>query len=408
MQGSHPLTPRLVRAGGIVVGGAVLMWVSLGVTLTMVVGRTNPDLALSWWPWGAVPKATQAAELAMGQEPSRAGLERAERLARQAILREPINVEAWRALAMVKAHQGKTVEADKLFAHAETLSRRDLPTELWQIEAAVRRGDVPGALTHYDRALRTSRAAPDLLLPALVAAADDPAIAQPLSKFLARRPNWWVQFMLQAIKDVKNAGVLDDFGRSLKLTLRDPQDADIANRIIDRLVSDRYYADALAYYGELTGDSKAAGMPIRDGEFNRDPAVLPFDWWFANDPDLAASREVFGRGDTRLTVHAGSGKGGEVARQLLVLSPGRYEVAGRAGVSGDQSAAQSPGLAIFCLGGASLLTKDVPVAGEGGAKFGFSFVVPQAGCAAQWLSVTTAPGAQTDAWVDGFAVRKLD
>lgn len=398
--------PRLLRAGGIVVGGAVLMWVSVGVTLTMVVGRTNPDLALRWWPWGAVPKATEAAKLVMDQGVSPSGLARAERLSREAILREPISVEAWRALAMVKAHQGKTGEADRLFAHAETLSRRDLPTELWQIEAAVRRGDIPGALTHYDRALRTSRAAPDLLLPALVAAADDPEIARPLSQFLARRPNWWVQFMLRAIKDGKNAQVLDDFGHSLKLTLRDPQDADIANRIIDRMVGDRYYADALAYYGELTGDRKAAGALVRDGEFNRDPAVLPFDWWFANDPDLAASREVFGQGDIRLNVHAGSGKGGEVARQLLVLSPSRYEIAGRAGAGGEQFAGQSPSLVIRCLGGASLLTRELPVAGGSGMKFGFSFVVPETGCAAQWLSVTTEPGTQTDAWIDGFAVRK--
>ena len=64
-------------------------------------------------------------------------------------------VEAWRTLAIISTRPG---QGEALFHFASSLSRRDVPTQLWLIEDAVRKNDIPGALSHYDAALRSSLA----------------------------------------------------------------------------------------------------------------------------------------------------------------------------------------------------------------------------------------------------------
>lgn len=401
--GAPSFLRRAVAALLILAFGAVVLWAAIGVTLTMTVGRSNPELALRWWPWGAAPKAALAARIAADVKAPPADLARAEQLAREALLREPVNVEAARALAMLRARENKLDAANRLFVYAEKLSRRDLPTQLWLIEHAVQNEDIPGALKHYDRALRTSRTAPDILLPVLVAAADDPAIVQPLVRTLAPRPHWWRQFMTLAMKDIKNGKALVSYARSLKLEMSNAEDKEYIVRVVDRLTRDRLYDDALAYYGDVTGTPAAKLGLVRNGGFEGPNTGLPFDWWLREEPGLTADMELFGD-DTHLVLRAGRGRGGDLAKQLLVLKPGTYQISGRVGDTG-QDKLEVPSIVFACVGGASLLDRPLPFSGEEGAPFSYSFTVLKPGCQAQWLSIRAAPAAEMEAWIDGIEVR---
>src|SRR3546814_17422634 len=71
---------------------------------------------------------------------------------------------------------GDRAGGERLLAYSQTLSRRDLRTQLMAIELAVARDDIPSALRHYDIALRTKKNAPDLLFPVLTSALTNPTI----------------------------------------------------------------------------------------------------------------------------------------------------------------------------------------------------------------------------------------
>ena len=125
------------------------------------------------------------------------------RLAQRALLQDAMAVQAVTALGLQAQLRGDTAKARLLFDYANTLSRRDLQVQLWTIEDAIARGDIPRTLHEYDVALRTSKAAPDLLFPVLSGAISEGEVRRNLVKTLAKRPQWANDF----VSYVANAGV---------------------------------------------------------------------------------------------------------------------------------------------------------------------------------------------------------
>ncbi len=404
--GLNPVAGRpLLKAALVVAVGLALIWVSMGVTFTLALGKYGPEQALGWWPWGAAPKAALANEIAARQDATPADLSRAETLARAALMREPVNLVAARTLGLIAAKRNDLAKAERYFAYAENLSRRDLTTQLWMIEKSVRENDIPRTLRHYDRALRTSRRAPDLLFPTLVAASNDPAIVEPLATLLASRPEWWHDFLGAAVRNIDDPRSLMTFSRALKLDMRASPDQIYVRQIVERLVKDRLYADAVRYYGEVRGGSS---QPlVRDGNFDHDIALLPLDWWFRNDSELSAMREMFGDGDFRLVLRASGGRGGEVARQLLVLAPGRHTLSGKYGaVEGDGGGSAPLVVEVTCLDRPALVRSQLAPPDIEGEDFSVTFTVPDAKCPAQWVRFVAAPLANTDLWIDRIELRR--
>lgn len=394
-----------IRAIILIAAAGLLIWISVGVTLTLATAKENPERALAWWPWGAASQAALANRLAADPKAGPAELERAAMLAHSALRREPVNVDAARTLALIAARQKNGGEADKWFAITERLSRRDLTTQLWMIEKAVRDGNIRLALRHYDRALRTSRRAPDLLLPTLVAASDDPQIAKPLTELLSTRPAWWKQFLALAVKEVKSSNVLVEFGQRIRLNPDDAEEAGFAVQILGRLIRDGRYTQAFDYYSTIRGRAPSAPALLRDGGFDRNSIALPFEWSLHDELNLSATRELFGPGDTRLVLRASGGRGGEIARQILVLPPGRYTLSGRAADTGGSRLSQ-PTLEVRCMESRELSSTALPAAGVNAVDFRFPFVIPASGCRAQSLIIKTAPAVTTEAWIDGLSIRR--
>lgn len=397
--------PSFVRATAIIVGGAITLWIAIGVTFSLTLAGALPAFARVVWPSGITAKVAQARGLLLAQTPpSEAAIDKARSDLREAALREPVNTQALGTLAALEDYRKNEVKARQLFRLSEAVSRRNSLTELWLLEDAVRRGDVAGAINHYDRAMRVSLDLRPQLLPVLVAASSSAAIQHSLMPVLAQRPLWWKDYLQQAAQEGQDAAVLGAVLRSTRINIRDPEERVLAENILRRMVALKGGRMAVQAANQLEGLS-ATHRSLRGGDFEAPDGLLPFAWWLRDETSIRAYRDAVPNGGMGLRIVTNSGASGGVAQQLVSLAPGRYTLQGMAGdISSDPTA--RPALDVGCDGGKQLLHGILPAAGEEGQRFAFAFDVPAAGCDLQWISVTTAPAVDTDVWLDKLAITR--
>lgn len=307
-------------------------------------------------------------------------------LAREALRSDPTAVVAASTLGLSSQAEGLSQQARRWFVYAASLSRRDLQAQLWLIEDAVPRGDVSGALHHYDIALRTSTSAPELLYPVLVAAIENPEVRRQLARTLAGRPVWGAGFLLYAsgnALDLRAMAALfgDLHGRGVTV----PGEAQAY--AVDRLVRKGDLDLGWRYYAAIRHE--------KDRNRSRDPYFkmeLPYpstlDWKPVMDSEIAASLQ---RGERRgLFDFTGPPNiGGAMLRQTQLLSVGSYVLMGR-GANIDLPEGASPYWSLACANGRELGRVTVPNSDRNGGAFSGRFVVP-AGCPAQTLTLVARP-----------------
>lgn len=381
----------------------ILLWLSIGVTLDLAFGKDRPGFARLWWPFG-VTSLIGAATALVGENATKADSAQAAILARAALAREPVSAASARTLGIASALQDHKAEADESFIYAEQLSRRDIPTQLYLLEREVSRGNIDGALVHYDRALRTSLASRPVLLPALAKASEDPVVAKSLAHVLRRRPAWWFDFMWTLIPTVQSPSSLALQVEALRLVPSADYDRDILIRSMARLVELKAYDLA----ARLSPDHVTT-TALRDGDFENSTALPPFGWTLRDDGDVSASREPNTSGHAKFVLRLTSTaeRGGTVASQLMILKPGTYQLTGITG-DGPAQSSEAPALSVVCIeSGASLGARSLaaPVAGAA-QRFTLTFVVPDH-CAAQTLKVDLAATSNVNAWLDAIDIRQI-
>lgn len=409
-----PEGARVGRSVAAIVLALAFGWVAMGVTAARTIGTLRPSAVLSWWPFDADARATAANQLlnsTPNARPNARALDEAEGLARAALQREPGNVHALRALALGASVRGQTPRAERLMRFAESLSRRDLPTELWLIEASVQRNDIEGALRHYDRALRTSLLAGEVLYPVLVQAAGDRNVMLPVARMVGARPLWWTDFARKLVAESRSSAAIATVLGALRLDPHVDPERDLLVAAFNRLVEGRAYQPAFALYRQATrlNDASPAWF-LRNGDFQGENPLTPFDWALTDQTDLGARMDSPSGGgeDRALIVTAGNGVSGEAARQLLVLPPGAYRLAARIGnVAGEER--DRPQLVLICATGTqSLFDLRWPPSPPQGRSIGQDFAIP-ADCPAQWLQIrangplnVTGP----ESWIDAIAISR--
>lgn len=397
---------RIVLVLLLAVGG---IWISLAVTIALVLGTAKPDVALRWWPRAAEASASAAA-LIMGNDADTTQRDRAMALAEEALSREPANAVAARDAGLVFALGGDTARAARMFAYGETLSRRDLPTQMWLIETQVQNGDIAGALRHYDRAMRTSVNARGTLIPVLVQAAANPQITTPLARLLATRPSWWTDFADTLVSDGTDATSLARLIAALRLSASDPVEQVRLAAALRHLVDLGGIAEASGLYQMARGKTASTGY-LRNGGFETDGGLTPFEWVIADSADGQVVRESRDGSVGAFALSLYASIGGEAARELVVLPPGDYVVSGLVGsVPADPAARPSLRVACTANSGVPLAKASFPPArdAQGRGHIVMPFTVPK-GCAGQWLFIDTGssidrPGEAP--WIDSIAIRR--
>lgn len=360
------------------VGGAFLGYLSVATTLGYAVRGSNPEQAYRLAPWDGRVVALLARSRAIAPDVSMADRAVADRLALKALRLEPVNVVAATTLAIDATARGNQPGAKKALAYAESLSRRDLQTELMAIELAVNEGDVRRALRHYDIALRISPEANDLLFPVLSGAISDPTVRAALVKTLARQPVWWGSFLDYASGNGPDPRATASLMLALHRTgtpIPPSAGATIVSHLIQRAGIDaawRYYA---ASRGGL--DPRQS----RDPEFRSNPTPPSlFDWVAVDDGNVSVAIQPGG-----VDFSAPAGISGLLLQQGQMLPPGRYRLDGvSAGL--DQSGDALPYWVLSCRNGRELGRVALQPSGTAGGRFGGDFVVPP-DCPAQTLSL---------------------
>lgn len=389
------------RAALLAIGTLAALWITMGVTLTLTLGNVRPDIALAVWPWGAASRAREASAVTQETSSSAAQRTAAGINAGRALRREPGNVIALRSLGVIAALRGYDTTA-RYFRLAERFSRRDLVVQMALIEAEVVRNDVDGALAHYDRALRTGYRAYDLLFPVLVAASHDQAVARPLGNRLAARPAWWNAFVERSIQDAAPNPSLAWLVRQVRLRTDRPDERAFLIAAMQRLIKQGDIAGALNLYRDARGPAMARQL-VRDGGFERDDQLPPFEWQLTDTTDLAAVRQPID-GSMRLELVANGDAVGTLAQQLLTLTPGLYRT--RLSLGDVQPGNFS--LQISCVGkaGSRLLDQTIDGPANRGGLLTAQVTVPAAACPAQWLAIVA--NGQSDRGTDDSAAPWLD
>jgi hypothetical protein len=285
--------------------------------------------------------------------------------------------------------RGNLLGARRTFAYGQRLSRRDLRAQLWAIEDAVSRNDIPGALRQYDAALRTSRTAPDMLFPVLASAITDAPIRATLARTLRDRPSWGDSFVFFAAARGPDPRATAEFYRRLR-------QAGVAVTpgaqavLLQRLVANGEWSEAWEYY---TATHPGADRRVsRDPNFSAPGPPSPFDWTLGDDAGITTSIQSGDKGGI-FDFAAPPGIGGVLLKQTQMLPPGEYRIVGRsAGV--EQPESSRPYWVLNCLNGRELGRVPLPNSTQANGLFSGRFRVP-AGCSAQILWLVARPSAAT-------------
>lgn len=365
----------------------VIGYDSVTRSLAFTVRKQNPALAHALAPGDGQIAAEYAVKIASNPKATPEERQRADDLATLALRQDPSAVAAVRSLGVNRQVDGNLVSARRLFGYAERLSRRDLQVQIWAVGDAAVRGDVVGALTHADIALRTARTAPDVLFPILSAAIVDPAVRRGLVDVLSRSPAWGEAFLNDvARRKADPRSVVALLSASHRRSIAVPAEADAA--IINNLVAAGAYKEAWEYYALIRPQSDRRRS--RDPRFSATlatPSLL--DWTLFNDGNVTSSIQRTDEGNV-LEFVAPPSVGGPILRQMQLLPPGEYRLSGYSdGI--EQTASSLPYWTLTCYPeGRELGRVDVPNSAQAAGAFGGTFRIP-ADCAVQSLMLVARP-----------------
>lgn len=359
----------------------------LGVTHSMALATetANPLRAYRLAPHdGRIAASAAAKQFAADPAPDAEG--ETAQLALVALRQDPTAVKAVTTLGLQTQLRGDTVQARRLFDYAQRLSRRELQTQLWLIEDAVARNDVPGVLRHYDIALRTAKSAPDVLFPILASAISDPVVRTNTVATLARKPIWGASFIVFVAGGGEDPRAVADL--LLRLDRAGVQVPDEPSTVvINRLIHDGAAETAWRYYAAIRPGAKrdAARDPGFAAVFERPTA---FDWTAVNENNVSASVQRTGEGGI-FTFSVAPGAGGVLVQQTQMLPPGTYRLDGKSSEI-ELPQRSLPYWVLMCRNGAELGRVVVPNSSQNGGAFAGRFTVPR-DCPVQTLALVARP-----------------
>ena len=323
----------------------------------------------------------------------------AERLARAALARQLFNARALRTLGFAVDQGGDKVEADKLMTLAGNWTLRDTAAHLWLYDYRLRTGEYESAFAHLDTVLRLQ---PELRAGAFAGlqrglAVDREALA-PIAERLSYDPNWRAPFLAHLGVTAEGQVIAANLALALKGAGKQLSEAEL-EALFRAMLAKRNFSLLKALGLRL--DPGLGRARLMNGDFEGAPGPFPFNWELNGGPgatvDLATIEQSGSKG---LIVEYDGYSAAPLVRQLILLPPGPYTLAGESQTDGDPRLLQ---WSVSCAeSGARLqLESRAPAHGQPGAPgqsdtFSAGFQVPDQGCAMQWISLVTNPGERRD------------
>lgn len=363
-------------------GVAVLGYQSVTFSVAQVAARSQPQIADARISYDGRLSAAHAAAL-ITPDMTADGRARAGALSRAALSRDPTSVSAAATLGVVTLARNNTADARRLLAYAQMLSRRNVPTQLWSIQDAVARDDVPGALRWYDITLRTKPDLSDVLYPVLGQASHDPTIRTALARTLAGKPLWAESYIGYAAAQKDNpqstAALFVEL-RARSVIIPASAQASVINVLLDG----GNVGEAWRYYAAIRlGATRTRARDPRFTAMLDTPST--FDWLPLSDNSIATSIQRTRNGGM-FEFSAPASIGGAVLQQVQLLPAGIYRLSGHSdGIAQDARAL--PYWTLTCRAdGRELGRVAVPNSAQAGGNFTGMLTVP-ANCPVQTLTL---------------------
>ncbi len=361
--------PRLIRIAIVVLAGAGIGWLSLGANLK----RAFPSA--TWIADDRPARVFSEAGQALINNEGRLDDDIFARLG-QAVQRQPLASEPLFFYGM-KALEGEDLaKAENLLIEARARDPRNSYARLALMALYLRTGRVREGSAELAVLARLEPRGNQLLVPQLVRLTSSAEARDALVEAVGDQP-----IMADVLAKLATDG--GDPETILTLSRRQPARADGSfaewqRLLLVRLVEGGEERRAYDLWRRFVGGD--GGALIYDAEFRGGPGGPPFNWEL-NVNDVGAAER--GR-DGGLELEYFGRRSGPLARQLLMLRPGRYrlafEVEGSANGQGSRIE-----LRIACRSGANLATLPFRDVSTTRRRAELDFTVP-GGCEGQWLT----------------------
>lgn len=387
--------PRTISSGAALALAALLVLASWRVVL-----HTDPDFkpAEKALHSGAKPSVTDP-------------------MARAAVRARPLDGRAYRVLAQSAEKQGLGLEAARrLYAVAAARSPRDLESQAWLVNLALKRGHYNQALARLDQMLRVQPETMPKLYPALEGLATARSAQSGVSILLQTSPPWRTNFLENLIRLVADSSSIFGLMEQLRHSPTGLTPTELATWL-DRLVRDgRWGAAYLTWIESLEAGSRARIGNVFNGSFEREPSGVGFDWRFDPVPGARIERTQVTGAEGQLALQVAFEDQRvpfQHVRQLLVLAPGQYQFSGRSRL--DQLRSER-GLVwtLTCAEDGRTIAETQPFSGNHGwREFELTTSVPAEKCGGQWLTLrlpARIPAEQRiggTAWFDGLRMERV-
>ena len=305
---------------------AVAVWLGWEVVKVPVVDRAPPALALRMAP-GSPDALRRAAEGELVAE----DWEDAAFLADRSLAAAPFNARALRVRGLAASRRGAVEQADQLLTLAGNWSLRDDPAHAWLVEHRLRQGSYGSAFAHADTLVRRRRDLHEKVFNLFTTAAvQDPRALPPLVRLLAASPPWRTSYLLSVQRREGADAVVLSLALALQTTATPLTDRELS-RVYESWSAERRYTAIRALRRGLARPPTDA--EIQNGDFSTpvENQLPPFGWTLGTAPGLMVEiMEDDGLPENAALRVVSDGYGEPtVARQLVLLSPGRYTFSGR-------------------------------------------------------------------------------
>lgn len=333
---------------------------------------------------------------------------KAERLAKSALERQPLQSGAASLLAVIAEQRGDKPSAARLMRAAANLSRRDNIADYWLFDHEIKAGAFDQAALHADALLRRDfLSVESYIYPRLLAGFSNPAFGKAVAQRLAKRPEWRPRFLSFANAKLPNPGAPFIIFSAMQAAGSRPT-AEELEPYYRRLIAAGQYEEAyLSWVLFLPQETVSRLENVYDGDFEGWVETPPFGWNFdAGVRGSIESSEPYGRAGMALRVEYDGLTLPKMPSQILILPPGRYRLTGLVMTTSAESAGRMA-WAVNCAAGQALLPV-VPVPDTKGswARFSQDLSVPE-GCKGQTLTLTPLPGGQRaniEIWFDQLSI----
>lgn len=376
-----------MAAAAIVV--ALAWWIVVSAAADQL-APTLPKLALK-----LAPSNTQAllaaAESAISSKPSSAGA--AAPFLNAAVRFDPVDARAYNDMGVLAVIDRDAPRADRMFAIAARLSRRQTPAEIWRFVSEAQRGDYPQAWDALDVIFRVRDSAVDPLAPMIAALLASPGALPPFSAMLSSDPPWREVLVTQLAKQPANREMMVAALAALRRTRHPAIDAETAGLLRAEIESGDYVHAFDDWRALAPSAREASRTALNNGRFRSQGGGSPFDWTIPADATGILSLGEGEDGAGLRAVPVDRSPASALVSELLVLPPGAYRLSGRVSIPGA-STVQSDGFdwSLRCAESGQVIGHaGAAPAGEGWTAFAEIFTVPVDGCQGQWLELLRHP-----------------